>query len=163
MNKSSKKKLSMEDRRDKVVQMTMAGMSTRAIALVLGVNHTTISRDLNARLEAFSKDNKEVERERSLQQARLNSLMAVLWPQATEGGETQGPTKMILQLMERQAKLLGLDVPKRVEHSGPDVEPIEAAQPAKPDMSDFTDEELDTFLVLVDKIKYPQEKEEVDA
>lgn len=143
--------------------MTLAGMSTREIAKLLGVNHTTISRDLKARLEAISKDNKEVERERSLQQARLNSLMAVQWPQAMEGGETQEPTKMILQLMERQAKLLGLDVPKRVEHSGPDGEPVEAAQPPKPDMSDFTDEELDTFLVLVDKIKYPQEKEGVDA
>ena len=163
MSQSPQKKLLMEERRDKVVKMTLAGMSTREIALELDVNQSTISRDLKARLEAISKGNKEIERERALELARINSLITVQWPRAMEGDETEKPTKMILQLMERRSKLLGLDAPKRMEHSVPDGEPIKAPEPPKPDMSDFTDEELDTFLVLVDKIKYPQEKEEVDG
>jgi len=159
MNQPPKKKLSKEDRRDKVMKMTLAGESTRAIAEVLGVSHSTISRDLKARLEAISKGSKEVERLRALQGARIHTLMAVQWSQATEGDETQGPTRMILQLMERQSKLLGLDAPKCMAHSGPDEVPVKPERPVKPDLSAFTDDELNMFLMLVDKIETPREEE----
>lgn len=44
---------------------------------------------------------------------------------------------------------------KQVEVKALDEQP---AKPAKPDMSDFTRDELDTYLLLVDKIKYIQEE-----
>lgn len=45
---------------------------------------------------------------------------------------------------------------KQVEVKALDEQP---AKPVKPDLSDFTRDELDTYLLLVDKIKYIQEEE----
>ena len=73
-------KVERELRRDRVLELSLAGKSTRAIAAELGVEHSTILRDLKARLALMRKGSKEDERHRTLQQARTQKPVTVLRP-----------------------------------------------------------------------------------
>ena len=60
---------------------------------------------------------------RKLELERLDKLLLGVWPQAVRGN--QGSVDRALRIMERRAKLLGLDAPVKSEWSGPDGGPIE--------------------------------------
>lgn len=50
---------------------------------------------------------------RTLELERLDALMLALWPQARSGN--QGAVDRVLRIMERRARLLGLDAPTRTD------------------------------------------------
>ncbi|WP_030756579.1 hypothetical protein [Streptomyces sp. NRRL F-5135] len=50
---------------------------------------------------------------------RLEALLEAHWENATAGGDTKA-AELVLKLMDRQAKLNGLDMPAKTELSGPD-------------------------------------------
>ena len=70
-----------------MLELTLAGKSTRAIAAELGVEHSIILRDLKARLALMRKDSKADERHRTPQQARTQRPVTVLRPPPNCSGQ----------------------------------------------------------------------------
>ena len=77
----------MEARRERVHELTLAGKSKRAIAAELGVDQSTVARDLKARLEAVRM---KAEVNQMQQMARAKKLPGFQRPLAPEGHGTPG-------------------------------------------------------------------------
>lgn len=91
-------------------------------------------RDMNRALtKARDEEAVEISAYRQLENERLDELLEAAWPQATtrqpildKEGEVVGhavdmrAVDTVLRLMDRRAKLNGLDMPARTEVSGPD-------------------------------------------
>ena len=144
----------MEARRERVHELTLAGKSKRAIAAELGVDESTVARDLKARLEAV---HMEAERYRTLQLAQTKKLPGFQGPEATEGHGTPGASRAVLKMMARKSKPLGQDAPERMEGSGPDEERTgkpdgdPTKEKPKMDFSALSTEETEEFLRLLYK------------
>lgn len=79
----------------------------------------TISRDVAWLFEEWKKEAiKDTDSHRQLQLKRMELMLEGVWDEATEGN--QGAIDAVLKIMDRQAKLLGLDRPKEVSHIFPD-------------------------------------------
>ena len=126
-------RLRAREREVRAFQLRLAGATYSQIADDLGISlggaHKIIMRVLQ-RLETTAEETAEVVRR--LEVERLDRMLLGLWPQAAKGG--QGAVDRVLRIMERRAKLLGLDKPARQEISGPDGGPL--------DLSHLSDEEL---------------------
>lgn len=110
-------------RRVKALDLRKAGASYRQIGAQLGVSEAQAFNDVKAALDALNKlEIAAAEDVRRLELERLDTLTLALWPNAKSGKE--GAIDRILKLMERRAKLLGLDAPTKQELSGPDGEPL---------------------------------------
>lgn len=70
---------------------------------------------LNALMSRDSRETNEAFREMELM--RLDELMAAYWPFAVLGTAIKAG-EMILKIMDRRARLLGLDAPQKVDISG---------------------------------------------
>ena len=93
------------------------------------IQYATIARDIHARLKAAASQCPHTFQYRQLHRERLNQLLFEWWPKAMED---LAAFDRVLRLSEREAKLLGLDAPQKVGHSG------EAAL-QKPDLSGAAD------------------------
>ncbi|MCI3279105.1 hypothetical protein [Streptomyces cylindrosporus] len=103
-------------------------------------------RDLNRALEQHRDEERaEVSIYRQMENERLDALLEACWPQATKPqpvldkeGEIVGTTldmravDTVLRLMDRRAKLNGLDMPAKTEVTGADGGPL-AVSTADPD------------------------------
>jgi len=129
-------------RREKVQQalnLRAAGGSYSAIAETMGLKgkqarvraYELVMEGL-ADLEARVKES--AARTRAIELLRCDTLMLKLWPSASNPRVTDS----ILRVMERRAKLLGLDAPQKVAQTTPDGE----ALPPALDLSKLTDEQL---------------------
>lgn len=99
-------------------------------------------RDVSRALEAHRvAEATEVANYRQMENERLDALLEAAWPVATKPqpifdkeGEVVGhqmdmrAMDTVLRLMDRRAKLNGLDMPVRAELSGPDGGPLKMAQ-----------------------------------
>ena len=111
-----------EERRDKVMGLLLAGGSTRSIAKVVGVHHATVARDVDARLKGAAEACRSTADLRLIEEERLDALLLQWW------GAAQGDLHAfdrVLRLLERRAKLLGLDAAQKLEHTGKDGGPIQ--------------------------------------
>ena len=105
-------------RQQRALDMRMLGFSYRAIAKVCKVTEGTSYSDVQsaiASLDAIKKD--KAERLRELELIRLDHMT-----QRLAADVNRGDTKAItteVRIMDRRAKLLGLDEPTRAEVSGP--------------------------------------------
>lgn len=128
----------IESRRTEVELLRIQGVtSTRAIARELAqkginVSHATVHGDIQAIDAQYREANRDaIERERGCAQARLDSLIARCMSklksmdEAREQGvmEYELPDlqtiRLIKELEERKAKLLGLDRPSKIAHTDP--------------------------------------------
>ena len=114
MNTSnSRKRLSVKDRRKKVAELLLAGSSYREIAHVLSVSLGTIAKDAAAVAAMFDDDTAETAvKYKTLELKRLDRLWLSHWKKAL-AGDVQA-TGQLLRIMERRAKLLGLDAPAKI-------------------------------------------------
>lgn len=109
-----------EQRRDRVMELAAAGLTTRQIASALEregtkVDYSTVSRDITRRLSEAAQNCPNTPRYRQLQLMRVNRLMTTYYPRAVAGhAEAMGHVRWLL---EREAKLLGLDSPIQQEVS----------------------------------------------
>jgi hypothetical protein len=104
-------------RRQRALDLRIAGQRYRAIAAELGVNHVQAYRDVRAALaEINTKNHEKAEQLRDLELRRYDQLMSLLWTKC-EAGDVQA-ARAVVALMERRAKLLGLDAPTKVGLSG---------------------------------------------
>ncbi len=105
------------ERRKQALELRKSGATYQVIADQLGYK----TRD-SARKAIYSAL-KDITREsaedvRTLEIARLDALMLALWPKARQGNETS--VDRILRIMERRAKLIGLDSPTKIAPTTPD-------------------------------------------
>ena len=141
-NPSKGKAAEREDRRDQVMGFVLGGASIRQISRAIGVSHTTVRRDINARLEASASQCPATAKYRQLQREQLNHLLRTWWPRARED---LGALDRVLKILEREAKLLGLDAPAKQEITGSDGGPV---QIARPDLSELSLDDLDALRTL---------------
>lgn len=98
----------------KALDMRLTGKSYQEIGDELGVSYVTAYNDckkLLARYEDQLKPN--VEHVRRMERNRLDKMLSSIWPRV-EAGDDNAIDKA-LKIMERRAKIQGLDMPARVQ------------------------------------------------
>ena len=112
--KSEARQINIEERRQQALDFRKAGYSYRDIGARLEVSHEQARRDVEAALAALVADTKgSAEQLRQLELERLDMLTKALEPMAAVGNP--GAVNSFLRVMERRAKLLGLDKPQAVD------------------------------------------------
>jgi hypothetical protein len=110
-------------RRQKALDLRIAGARYRQIGAQLGVSYQTAYRDVQTALgELAALQAGKAEQLRELEVERCDKLTMALWPKARSGDEKA--VRAIVAVMDRRAKLLGLDAPTQLAHAGTNGEPI---------------------------------------
>lgn len=92
----------------KASELRMKGLTVREIAAELGRSVGGTMGALDRALKKYQKESlSNIEDWRSQELARLDVMQAALWPDVTKG--KQGAIDRVLRIMERRARLLGLD------------------------------------------------------
>lgn len=110
-------------RKQMAVEMRLAGYTLEKIGQELGgldrsrVHHLIDSVIREKREEISS----QAEDLRALDIARIDRMIQGVWPKATTGNDYPAIDR-VLRLMERRAKLLGLDAPTKIAPTSPDGE-----------------------------------------
>ena len=107
------RKARREKRRDEVMALVLSGASIRQIEAQTGHARTTIHRDIQARLDDQARDCPSTAKYRELHRTRLARLLIQWWPRATDGDSDA--LDRVLKIMEREARLLGLDAPTKID------------------------------------------------
>jgi hypothetical protein len=95
------------------LELRARGMPYPDIAETLGADEATIRQWVNRQLDRWVGDEvRSVDKARVLQSIRLDMLMHAQWPKAEQGSTASAD--VVLKIMDRQAKLLGLDAPIRI-------------------------------------------------
>lgn len=103
-----------ESPQENAVALRMAGFTYAAIAKELHEDDETVRRWVNkemSRLHALEVS--ALDTVRRLQLERIDAMLFGIWRSATSGDPKS--IDAVLRLLERQAKLLGLDAPERVD------------------------------------------------
>lgn len=112
------------ERRIRAVELRREGKTFVEIATALGISRT---RAFQLVTEAIDETNDllvtETKKLRQRQQDRIAALVKALWKKATKDGQV-GAVDRVIKLLEREARLAGLDAAEKFEHSGPDGGPI---------------------------------------
>lgn len=112
-----------ELRRKKVAANLVGGLNYRQMSEALEVSIGTIAADVKIILKRWEKEQvSEIDKIRQLELQRLDRALNAIWDRVLEG-KTHAVAAM-LKVMERRAKILGLDAPGKLEHSGPEGGPI---------------------------------------
>lgn len=116
---SGRKALALE-RELRALELRKAGASYAQIAEVLGISrsaaHKAVARALD---KVIAEVRENADRLRALELERLDHLSRELWRQALKGH--LGAIDRLLKVMERRAKLLGLDAPTKADIQGEQV------------------------------------------
>lgn len=114
----------MEDRRNKVWQFRIAGLSSRKIAAQVGVSHTTVLEDIAAVQDELHRQTLQTAEEyRALELERLDALQVPMWQLAMGRAEVPASNgrpkqeaippnieaaRAVLRISDQRAKLLGI-------------------------------------------------------
>lgn len=102
---------------EKVVALRASGANFRKIASVLDISPSTAHGLLHKAIaERREELGLKVDELVELEVARCDQLQLAVWSKALNGNERA--IAAVLKIMERRAKLLGLDAAQKVEHSG---------------------------------------------
>ena len=108
--KTSARRVVATERQRQALELRKAGASYEQIKEKLGYrNKTSAYKAVTSALRKMLKE--PAEEVRSLEAARLDALTVKLWHDALAG--QQGAVDRILRIMDRRAKLLGLDAPDK--------------------------------------------------
>lgn len=104
--------LQLADRRRQVIAMMLAGARPSEIARALGVRVELITLDVKViRKEWREEQGADYHEWVAAEVARLDQLQTAHWRAAMQGGYRA--TDICIRIIERRAKLLGLDAPER--------------------------------------------------
>ena len=109
-----KRTAEIEAREVKALDMRLAGAPYRQIGKALGVSHVQAQQDVKRMLREYATE--PVAKVRDAEVARLDKLVMAHWDKAVEGNVES--TRMVLTIMDRRAKLLGLDAPQKLDITG---------------------------------------------
>lgn len=128
---------------ERALDLRRTGASYREIATALNMSlgnaHKLVKRGLTRNL---AKCNELADEIRTLELDRLDALQTYLWEKARRGNATA--IDRVLKIMERRARLLGLDKPERVALGGdPDAPPVRHETRTA---AEYTDDELAAII-----------------
>ena len=101
-------------RRLKALELRLAGASYRQIGESLGIHYTTAWDDVQVMLQEYATEPADAVRNAEI--ARLDRLLLAHWPLAIKADPKA--TATVLSIMDRRARLLGLDAPQKVDITG---------------------------------------------
>ena len=102
------------ERRVQALELRKAGASYRAIGSKLGTSEAQAHRDVAHELGRLAAEAHDLAADvRTLELERLDVLTLALWKDAKAGN--QGAIDRVLKVMERRAKLMGIDAPTKVD------------------------------------------------
>ena len=111
-SKTSSRRSQAAEREKKAFALRMAGATYEQIGAQLGVTTGAAYKMVKRVLERTRRETDELADElRRLEVERLDALTLTLWKQATAGNF--GAVDRVLRVMERRARLLGLDAPTK--------------------------------------------------
>jgi len=130
---TSQRILKGREREQAAVKLRMGGATYEEIGATLGITAMAAYKAVKRALaRVIAKTNEDASELRTLELQRLDKLLLALWGRASKGDDAA--VDRVLRVMERRAKLRGLDAPVQV--SGPDGGPIQTA-----DVSERSDAE----------------------
>ncbi len=145
-SKTSKRILTGRQREIDALELRKSGATYSSIAKAMGISLSGAADAVKRALARLNERSLEGADElRRLELERLDRMLLAMYPQATRGN--QGSVDRVLRIMERRARLLGLDAPIRNEHSGVGGRPIatvNAQMDVKNDVS-----ELEQLLAIL--------------
>lgn len=117
----------VEKRERDATELMLAGANYSEIGRAIGL-HPSSARKMVLRIMAdIAVEHKEkVEQLRELEVRRLDRLLMRVWSDA-QGGNAQAQNT-VLRIMERKAKLLGLDMPVQMEVASPGGGPLRVTE-----------------------------------
>lgn len=114
-SKTSERRLEAVERQRKALELRKAGVSFERIATELG--YASSAGSYQAVMAALDKTLREpADKVRSLELERLDAVSIRMYQQAREGN--LGAIDRLMRLMERRARLLGLDMATQLEVGG---------------------------------------------
>lgn len=129
------------------LELRRAGRDYREIGNQLGIGKSTAHRLVLAALAGAREQLEgDVQEAKAEEISRLDGLLTALWQKARAG--EVGAVDRVLKIAERRAKLLGLDAPVTLAHTGKNGGPIVTRNDGI-DLSTLTDEELAAYEALV--------------
>jgi len=125
-NKTSAARARTLERQVKALELRRMGKGYAEIARALGIGKSQAHRLVQAGLqEAREQITANADELRAEELSRIDGMLSGIWPDARKGH--LGAVDRVLKLMERRARLLGLDAPARFAHGGdPDGPPLQA-------------------------------------
>jgi hypothetical protein len=115
-------------RRLQALEMRKGGASYGQIGKQLGVSDQQASNDVRRCLDRLGKLADDVAGHlRTMEEARLDALLLAVMPQARQGN--LGAVDRVVRIMERRAKLLGLDAPTKIAPTDPTGETAQGWRP----------------------------------
>lgn len=137
--KASAQKLKTHDMTHQALELRKAGLTYEKIADALGIAKSYAHEIIMKGLESIKEDIKtDATTLVALEVERLDALLRSLW--ANKDNPRHADT--ILKIMERKAKLQGLDAPTRIEQSGVNGNPIQLQAIPVIDWTKATDDEI---------------------
>ena len=137
--KATPRKLKTHDMTHQALELRKAGLTYEKIAEALGIAKSYAHEIIMKGLESIKEDIKtDATTLVALEVERLDALLRSLW--ANKDNPRHADT--ILKIMERKAKLQGLDAPTRIEQSGVGGNPIQLQAVPMIDWSKATEEEI---------------------
>jgi len=116
-NPGSKRHLQAREHEEKALELRKKGWSYNEIGAQLGISRVAAFQSVMRVLAAYEDDIKEqVPRVRQLELQRLDSMLTKLQPRINQGDDRA--INSALKIGERRAKLMGLDAPVEVSHTG---------------------------------------------
>lgn len=99
------RRIEQAERRAQALELRKAGATYEQIGAKLGITNQAAHRLVSRGLAALGKE--AAEDVLALELSRLDGLLMAMWPQARRGNH--GAVDRVLRIMERRARLLGLD------------------------------------------------------
>lgn len=131
--RNTPERIDVDKRRAKCLELRASGLSLRAIAAKVGMAHSSVAEAIEAELDELTKE--PAEKLRTVELARLDRLLKAMWAKAMKGDVHR--VDRCLRIMERRAKLLGLDAPTKQEHTGKDGAELFGKEPAKMSLAEM--------------------------
>jgi hypothetical protein len=122
-SQASAKRIEAAQRRIRALDLRLEGKTFRQIGEAMGVSEQRAWRLVTFELRRLNAKRAEQATELTrLQSERIDALLAALWPKALAG--ESAAVARVLDLLERQARLFGLDQPQKKEIGNLNGEPF---------------------------------------
>lgn len=113
-SKTAPERVHAAENRKKAVELRVQGASFAAIGRALGVSAMMAHKYITKELKELAIDTREsTDQLRQMELLRLDRMELALWDQAINDKE-YGAVDRVLRIMERRAKLMGLDAPATI-------------------------------------------------
>lgn len=117
-NKTSRDRFSAASKRHRAVQLRLDGRSLQDIGDALGVSRQMAWKYVREELQRVSNQYQEsIGTMVQLELERLDAILMGIWGQASSGH--LGAIDRVLKIMDRRARLTGLDAPAKIAHTDP--------------------------------------------